>query len=177
MMDDGEGVEFDFVLLQNLDATHDFVEAAFALLVIAMDIVDRFGTIDGDAHEEVIFLEELAPLVIKQGRVGLQGIDHRHAGAGVLLFKFHHLLEELDAHERRFATLKREGDLRGIEGLAFDVLADVSFELFFIHPEVGLTFEEFLFFEIETIGTVEVTDRPDGLGHHMERYAGAHHRQ
>jgi hypothetical protein len=49
-----------------------------------------------------------------------------------------------------------------------DVLADVGFQNDIVHaPGLFLRVER-LFFQVETVGAIEVADRANGLGQHME---------
>src|SRR6185312_4046074 len=164
-VDDGEGVEFDGVLFEAGDGGEDSVEGGLPAFVDAVDVVQLAGAVDGEADEEMIGGEELGPFVVEENAVGLENVGDG-AAVGVFLLELEGAAEEVDAQERGFATLPGEGDSRG--GLGLDVLADVGFQHLGRHGPVALAGVEVFLFEIEAIGTVEVTDWPGGLGHDME---------
>ena len=53
------------------------IKASLAGTVAAIAVVDFLRAVNADAHHEVVFFEECAPLVSEQGAVGLQGIADR----------------------------------------------------------------------------------------------------
>src|SRR5690606_4997234 len=107
--DAGERVELDLVFLENLDAAHDGVPGGLAALVHAVTVVDGARAVDAHADEEIVFLEECAPLVVEAGAVGLEGVFDDAAGA-VLFLEGDRAAVELDAHERGLAALPAEDD-------------------------------------------------------------------
>ena len=50
------------------------IEGPLAFAVAAIAVMDLLRAVEADAHHEVVFLEEAAPLVGEQRAVGLQGI-------------------------------------------------------------------------------------------------------
>ncbi len=164
-VDDGEGVEFDLVFFEAGEAAHGGVEGGFAVLVIAVEIVDGSGTIDGEADEEVVLGEEFTPRVVEEGAVGLEGVGDIFA-VGELLLEGDDFLEEGDSEEGGFAALPGEVNIG--TGLGVDVLLDVGLEDVVGHGPVALVGVEGFFFEIEAVGAVEVADGADGLGEDVE---------
>ena len=75
--------------------------------------------VDRKANQELALREKLAPFVIQQDAIGLQGIRDLFS-VGVSLLQLDDLAEELDAQQRWLATLPGEIDLRA--RLAPDVL-------------------------------------------------------
>ena len=69
--------------------------------------------------------EELAPLVVQQRAVGLEGVGDRLAVAGELLLELDGLAEELLARQQRLAALPAE---LGLHRLGRDVLAGVGLQ-------------------------------------------------
>ena len=76
-------VVFDPVLLQQAQPAHHFAEGPFALLCDPVHVVERLRTVDADSDEIVVLFEELAPLVGKEGPVGLQRVLEGHVRLAV----------------------------------------------------------------------------------------------
>ena len=170
-MDDGEGVEFGFVFFEEVDAAHDEVEGGFSAFVDAVEVVEAAWAIDGEADEEVVGVEELAPVGVEECAVGLEGVVDFFGWGAVFGLEFYDAFEEVEAHEGGFAALPGEVDFGDV--LVLDVLADVVVEGFGGHAEgVEARFAvggvEFFFFEVEAVFAIEVADGADGFGHDVE---------
>ena len=84
----------------------------------------------------------------------------------ILLFERDHLLEELDAQQRRLATLPGKHDF--IATLTFDVLPNVGLENLVADPELALASQQLFFVQVVAIGAVQVTDCSYRLHHGVE---------
>jgi hypothetical protein len=74
--------------------------------------VELAWAVNAQADQEVVFLEERAPLVVQEDAVGLKRVLHDLAGPAVLLDELHGALEEVEPHQGRLAALPRHRDLR-----------------------------------------------------------------
>ena len=144
----------------------DFFVSGLAGLIDAVGVVKLWGAVDAQADEEVIFDKELAPLVVEQGAVGLDGVGDFFA-VGVFFLQFDGFAEEGDAEKGGLAALPGEGDFGDV--LVGDVLTDERVEDFVAHPEFFVGGEEFFFFEIEAVFAVEIAQGANGFGHYVER--------
>ena len=62
---DGHGVIFYPMFFQQLDSLHHFIERGESLPVPTVFVVELLRAIDRYTHQEIIFLEKLAPLIIQ----------------------------------------------------------------------------------------------------------------
>ena len=69
--DDGQRVELDFVR-RSVATWQTLVEGRLAALAPSELVVEVFGAVDAQAHQKVVFLEELAPRIVQQRAVGLE---------------------------------------------------------------------------------------------------------
>ena len=109
--------------------------------------------------------EELAPFVIQERAVGLQGVLEDHAWPLVLVLEFYGTPIEVEAHQGRFSTLPGHRHLVGAMGL--DELPDILLQHHVTHAKVTAGVELF-FVQKKAIGTVQVASRPGGLGQHVD---------
>lgn len=127
VIDHRQRIPFHTVLVEQVDAPHHLAEGGAATGRAAIFVVKLLRAVDGDAHEEVVFLEEAAPLVGEQRGVGLNTVvDGAAAGVGALEFQGT-LIEGDGAHER-FAAVPSEEHFGG--GLSFDVFLDELLQQF-----------------------------------------------
>ena len=84
-VDRAQDVEVDPVAAQVPPAVHHQVEGALAAAVDAIGVVELARTVDAQADQEVVLLEEGAPLVVEQDAVGLERVLHHLARTAVLL--------------------------------------------------------------------------------------------
>ena len=143
------------------EAAHGGVEGGAAVFVVAVDVVDFGGAVDGEADEELVLGEEFAPGVVEEGAVGLEGVGDIFT-VGELFLEVDDFFEEGDAEEGGFAALPGEVDVGS--GLGVDVLLDVGLEDVVGHGPVALVGIEGFFFEVKAVGAVEVADGADGFG-------------
>ncbi len=111
----------------------DALEGGRPALVAAIQIMRFTRTVEADPDQEAILGEELAPRIVQQRAVGLQGVLGSRARAGVLLLVRHRLAEKVQAHQGRFAALPGKVDFWG--ALSSDVLAGVIFQRLVRHAE------------------------------------------
>ena len=111
---------------------HHEIEGALAASVAPIGVVQFARAVDAQADQEVVFLEEGAPVVVEQQAVGLESVLHRLAGPAVFLDQFDGALEELELHQRRLAALPGDGHLG--RAMRFQQLADVGLERGLRHP-------------------------------------------
>jgi len=83
--------------------------------------------------------------------------------------------EEVKTHHRGFAALPGDDHL-GRAGMRLDQLAQVQLQQVIGHPEPAARIEHLLGQE-ETVGAVQVADRPGRLGQQMECQRGARWKQ
>lgn len=127
VVDHRQRVPFHAVLVEQVDAPHHLAEGGTVARRPAIFVVELLRPIDGDAHEEVVFLEEAAPLVGEQRGIGLNTVvDGAAAGVGALEFQGTPI--EGDRTHERFATMPGEEYFGG--GLSFDVFLDELLQQF-----------------------------------------------
>jgi hypothetical protein len=71
---DDERVEIHFAFLKESDRIHDLAPGAVAGFVDAIEVMHFFGAVYGDSEQPFVLQEEIAPCVVKQQGVGLQGV-------------------------------------------------------------------------------------------------------
>ena len=71
----GDDVEGDAVVLQQLQTAHGQAVAAVAPPGLAVQIVKKIGTVDTKAHTNVMAPDKVAPCLVQQGAVGLNGMN------------------------------------------------------------------------------------------------------
>ena len=81
----GENIVFHPMLLQQPEASQHPVKGWPAPLVHPVGIVQLAGTVDANADEEAVLAEELAPFVVQERAVGLQGVLEGHVRPLVLV--------------------------------------------------------------------------------------------
>ncbi len=119
--------------------------------------------VDRDADEELVLGQELAPFVVDEDAVGLEGVRDAFAVAVVLL-ELHGAPEEVHPHERRLAALPGEVDLGDV--LRLDVSPDVGFQRFLVHaPGFSIVRVKLLLLQVEAVRAVDVAYGAGGLGH------------
>ena len=174
-VDRAEDVEFDPVAAESPPAAHHQVKGALAAAIDPIGVVEFARTVDAQADQEVVLLEEGAPLIVEQDAVGLEGVLHALARPAILLDEFDRAPEELELHQRRLATLPCHGHLR--RTMRLQQLADVGFERGLRHPVLLVRIERFLG-EEEAVGAIDVAGRPARLRQQVEaRWAAGRHRR
>ncbi len=113
-----------------------------------------------------MFLQEARPVLVQQHAVGLQVVRDALDGLLVLLLQRYDLAEELEATQRRLATLPGEHDLVG--GNAPDVVADETLEHLLVHLSGTGSAGKRLLAQIEAVGAVEIAGRAGGLDHDVK---------
>ena len=163
--DDGECIELDAVFFQQLQALHDAVEGWLLALVHAIGVVEASRAVDTEPDEKSILSKKLAPGVVEQGSIRLKRVVDDSA-TRVFFLQLHDFAEIVQPQQRGLAALPGKGHLKGI--LGFDVLLDVCLQHLGFHSKVlTLGIQGFLF-EVVAVGAIEIADRANGLGHHME---------
>jgi len=170
-----EYVELHPVLLEQSGGGHGSVEGAVAPLVHAVRVVKRPWAIDAQPNQEVVFAEELAPGIVQQYSVCLDGVLDVHTGPCILGCARHRTPVEVEPHEGGLAALP--GNRHPAGTLCLDILADISLQQLIRHPEVTAGVELLLGQE-EAVLAGEVAGSACGLGQHMEvrRRARRHRR-
>ena len=172
-VDGGEHVPVDPVPPEYVEPAHHPVEGGLAALVDPVGVVHLARAVDGQAHQEVVLVQERAPLVVEQRAVGLHRVEHRLPGPAELLLQLEGPPQELEAHQGRLAALEGDHDLVGAL-VGREQLADVGLVHARLHPEPAAGVELLLGQE-EAVLAVEVADGARGLGHHVEGgRSGAH---
>ena len=103
------------------------------------------------------------------GAVGLHGVRDALSRPLVAFDVLDRALEEVEAHERRLATLPADDDVRA--RLRLEQLADVGLEQLVGHPEAAARIEHLLR-EEEAVLAIEVADRAGRFGQQMEIGSG-----
>lgn len=170
-----EGVECYVVLVEQLNGFPD------SLKIAAVGVVNGFGSVDGQADEEVVIGKKLGPRCIQAGPVGLQGVVDGFV-APVLLLQVEGPPVEVDSGQGGFAAVPAEGYRVAFVGL--DVLLDVGFQQRFAHgftsspgvvaiAAVQVTPSTYGFDQGGKgpgTGEVQGTFQGEGLGHVASRY-------
>ena len=154
----------------NLEAAHDAVEGRLLAFVDAVGVVhfDCGTIVDGEADEEIVRRERNShhsssrrvPLVWMALEMGFT--------AGEFFLERNGFAEKGSTPSRvRFAALPGEIDFS--DGLALDVLANVSLEHRVAHAPLIFTGIEIFLLEIEAIFAIEVANRPDRFGQDVKR--------
>ena len=121
--------------------------------------------VDAQPNQKIVFLEEGAPLIIQQDAVGLKGVFHGLTGPAVLFDELDRAPEELELHQRRFASLPRHGD-RG-RAVRLQQLADVGLQRGLRHPVLFVRIQRFLR-QKEAISAIDVAGGPARLRQQVE---------
>ncbi|MNQ70756.1 hypothetical protein D3C85_854010 [compost metagenome] len=167
--DGDQHIEFDPMAFQQCKAAHDIVETGPAALVRPIEVMDLAWSVKAEADHESLTGKKVAPLIIKQGAVGLQGIAYDLA-SGELALVVDRTLEKVEAQQRRFATLP--GELHFRTALRCDIALHISTQHIIGHPEAFARRKQLFFFQIEAIAAIEITNRPDRLGHEVQALRG-----
>ncbi|CAB3796183.1 hypothetical protein LMG28138_04015 [Pararobbsia alpina] len=97
-VDRAEDIELNAMLAQLLPPAHDQIEGALRMAIDAKGVVKFTRTINTQAHEKVVLLEELAPFVVEKNAVGLKSVLHNLSRPAVLFDEFDRVPEEFDLH-------------------------------------------------------------------------------
>ena len=168
-VDRAQDVDVHAVPVQTPPAAHHIVERSLAALVHAIGVVQLARAVHAQADEDLVLLEEGAPGVVQLRAVGLDGVGDLLSRLLVPLDVLDRALEEVEAHERRLATLPADDDFRS--GLRLEQLTDVGLEELVGHPEPAAGIEHLLR-EEEAVLAIEVADRAGRLGQQMEIGSG-----
>src|SRR5216683_281349 len=159
-VDRAQDVEFDSVLAQVPPALHNFVESALLAAVDPIRVVELAWTVNAQADQKIVFLEEDAPLIIEKDAVGLKSVLHDLIGSAVLFNELDGAPEELELHQRRLAPLPSHGYLRS--AVRLQQLADVGLECRIRHPALFVRIERLLGQE-EAISAIDIASGPARL--------------
>jgi hypothetical protein len=161
-----EDVDIDALALERVPTLHHLIERPPAALVDAVGVMDLLRTVDRDAHQEIVLLEERCPRIVDEHRVRLHRVLDPLTGLPMLLRQFNRAPEEIQPHHRRLAALPRDRNL-GCQVRLYQLL-DVRLERLVRHPKRAAGVERLLR-EEEAVGAVEVADGARRLGEEMER--------
>ena len=141
------------------------VEGAAAACVQAQEIVGRLTAVQGHAQEEVVLGEEGDHLVRQVQAVGLQGVGHRQARAGVGLLQLHQAAEIFNARQRGLAALEGEGGLTvGVHHHP----ADEGLQHVVLHGGIDALATAAHFIGIEAVPAAHVAGAGYRLDHHSD---------
>lgn len=160
-----QGVVLHLMALEDLQASHDLIESGLAGLVRAIEIVEMSRPVDGQAYQEFVFGQKLAPFRIEQDSIGLDGVGHRTT-LSVLRLEFHHFAKIVHSQNGGLTALPSEGCLLRMSG---HHLLDITLQKLIGHLGAfrrGAV--EFLFFEIEAITAIQVAECAAGFRHDMK---------
>lgn len=91
VIDNCHGIPLHIMLLQQIDTLHHFDKRGLPLLVLAVFVVKLLRAVDGYAYQPVVVVQETAPLVGKEGTVGLYAVVDG-TSAGILSLQLYSLL-------------------------------------------------------------------------------------
>ena len=166
-VDRAEDIDVDLVLAQAVPAAHHVVEAALVPLVDAVGIVQMPRTVDADADEVVVLLEECRPFVVDQRAVGLNGVQHALMRLAVLVRQLDGAAKEVQAAQHRLAALPRDVHLGTGGGL--HQLPDVGLQQRLRHQRAFARRIQVLLRQEEAVLATEVAGRAGRLGQEMIR--------
>jgi len=109
-IDNGESIELNTVLFEYLQTGHHPFKRRILFLIDAVRVVQVAGAVDTQTNKKPVHVQELAPLVIKQRAVSLQGVVDRFP-MGIFGLQCHHLAEEFHSKQGWLASLPGKGDL------------------------------------------------------------------
>jgi len=157
------------MLLKAAQPAHHPVEGGPASLVSPIDVVQLPLSVQTDADEEIMFLEERTPLIGQQSAVGLHGVHDLHARPPVFLRQLHRAAIEIQAHKGGLSPLPGNDHLIGLVG--FDELMNVILQQLVRHAEPAVGIED-LFVQEEAVGAVQIAGCSRGLHQQVERGRG-----
>ena len=113
-------------------------------------------------------MEKLAPFVVQEDAVGLDGIDDLLPLRPELILQSDRPAEEVDAHQGGFPALPSEADLGQCGGLCGNVLPGHLLQNLRRHPErfgIGI---QLILIQIETVAAIQITYWTDRLDKQVE---------
>src|SRR5579871_4222766 len=131
-VDRAEDVKVDIMIAQGPPTLHHQIEGALPAPVATIRVMQFARPVHAQADQEVVLLEECAPIVVKQQPIGLESVLHDLPRAAVLRDQFDGTLEEGKLHQRRLAALPRYCYVG--RAVRLEQLADVGIKRSFGHP-------------------------------------------
>ncbi len=165
-VDRGQRVPLHPVPTEHVQPAQHPVEGGLAALVDAVGVVHVAGSVHRDADQEVVRVQEVAPLVVEERAVGLDGVEDPLSRPAEPALELERADEELEPHQCRLATLEGHHDLVGTR-VGRQQLPDVGLVDVGVHPEPAAGVELVLGQE-EAVLAVQVADGAGRLGHHVE---------
>lgn len=141
-IDRTQDIEFDLVFLKQPCRLHDPIERPVAGPVFPVKIVQLPRSVDTQADEEVMVVEEAAPCLIDQYAVGLEGVLDRGPGLPAPVLQLYGPSKKIESHERRLAPLPGNGHPGHL--VRFEKLPNKCFMNLVRHPEIAARVELFL---------------------------------
>jgi hypothetical protein len=135
IVDQCEDIKLDVIVFAPLDRCHDPIPGALALIVKPVVVVEFLWSIETYAYEKFVFVKKLAPFIVKQDAVGLQGVGDDLAVFAVFLLELDELFVKIKPHQRRFAPLPCESRFRHIKR---NIAADEFVQHFVAHTMTAL---------------------------------------
>ena len=148
---------------QAVPAADHVVEAAFALLVDAVRVVQLARPVNAQADQVVVLLEESGPLVVDERAVGLHRVqDAPMVRLAVLVGQRDRTLVEVQSAQHWLAALPGDIDLR--TGRRRHQLSDVGLQRRLAHQRTLALAIQVLLGEEEAVFTAQIACRARGLG-------------
>ena len=116
-MYDGQCIELNSVVTQQLYGATGGWEGGAPGLVLSGQFVDFLRTVDTEANEHLVELEELGPLGVKITAVGLQQINEPPPGRAMVPRQGKSGFKVIQTEQRRFAPVPEKDDLLFLGGL------------------------------------------------------------
>ena len=157
-----QDVELHVVLGEQLEAPQHPLGRGVSPLVDPVAVMELRRPVDADADQEAMLGEQLAPGIVQQRAVGLDGVLDLLARPAVPLGQLDRPAKELHPHERGLAALPRDRDLRS-RGVGLEELAHVALEQLIRHSKAIAGIERLLGQE-EAVFAIEIADRSGRLG-------------
>ena len=107
-MYDGQCIELTYVITHQLYGATGGGEGGAPGLVLSGQFVDFLRTVDTEANEHLVELEELGPLGVKITAVGLQQINEPPPGRAMVPRQGKSGFKVIQTEQRRFAPCQRK---------------------------------------------------------------------
>src|SRR5207245_11312015 len=95
-VDSTQNIEIDAVFAQLPPALHHPVEGSVPAAVDSVGVVDFARAIYAQTDQEIVFLEESAPVVIEKDAISLEGVLHHLSRSSLLLHDFDVAFEDIE---------------------------------------------------------------------------------
>lgn len=162
VVDHCHGIPFDVVLLEQFDASLHLEKGGAMVGGAPILIVKLLGSIDRDAHEPLVVVEEAAPLVGEKRAIGLDAVAD-DAATTIISLQLEDSLIEGEGTHQRLASVPCEEHF-GL-CLCLDILANELLEELVAHDMTGLVGIEMTLLEVVAVTATQIAMRTCGFRH------------